>query len=35
MAEKTQENSHWGVMVFVAVFVASILLLLADNAASR
>jgi hypothetical protein len=32
MAEKIRDNSHWGMMVFVAVFVASILLLLSDNA---
>jgi hypothetical protein len=33
--EKVQDNSPWSMMVFVVVFVASILLLLTDNAAAR
>ena len=28
-------NSRWGVIVFVAVFVASVLVLLTDNAMAR
>jgi cbb3-type cytochrome oxidase subunit 3 len=33
--EKVRNNPSWGVMVFVMVFVASILMLLADNAVTR
>jgi hypothetical protein len=33
--EKVRDNPRWGVMVFVMVFVASVLLLLADKAAAR
>ena len=30
-----RDKSNWGVIVFVAVFVASILVLLTDNAMAR
>lgn len=30
--ENARENSRWGVIVFVVVFVASVLVLLTDNA---
>jgi hypothetical protein len=33
--EKVRDNPSWGAIVFVMVFVASILMLLADNAAAR
>jgi hypothetical protein len=33
--ETFQGKSNWGVIVFVAVFVTSILVLLADNAIAR
>jgi hypothetical protein len=33
--EKVQDNPRWGVVLFVMVFVASVLLLLADKAATR
>jgi hypothetical protein len=31
--EKVRNNPSWGVMVFLMVFAASLLMLLADNAA--
>jgi hypothetical protein len=33
--EKVRDNPRWGVVLFVMVFVASVLLLLADKAATR
>jgi hypothetical protein len=33
--EEIRDNSRWGVVLFVAVFVTSILLLLTDNAVAR
>jgi preprotein translocase subunit SecE len=33
--EQSQDKSRWGAVVFVVVFVASIFLLLADNAMAR
>ena len=33
--EEVRDNSRWGVVLFVAVFVTSILLLLTDNAVAR
>jgi hypothetical protein len=33
--EKLQDNSRWSVIIFLMVFVASIAMLLADNAMAR
>lgn len=33
--ETVRDKSFWGAMVFVAVFVTSIIVLLADNAVAR
>jgi preprotein translocase subunit SecE len=33
--EKLHDNSRWGVIVFAVVFVASVFMLLADNAMAR
>lgn len=35
LMETVRDKSFWGAMVFVAVFVTSIIVLLADNAVAR